>query len=54
MIDFKVSFSSPDKIIDTGKNDQRVLKPSVNDGGKQGANVSPSRLFSGGKKDKAN
>lgn len=54
MMDFKASFSSPDKIIDTGKKDQLVLKPSVNDGGKQGANVSASRLFSGGKRDQHN
>lgn len=33
---FQISFSSPDKIIDIGKNDQLVLKPSVNGGRKQG------------------
>lgn len=33
---FQISFSSPEKIIDIGKNDQLVLKPSVNGGRKQG------------------
>ena len=44
----------PDTTTDPGKNNQLMLKPSVNGGGKQGADASPSRLFYGGKMDKHN